>query len=36
MNAAQRSPTMIDGAFVLARVITGKTDASATLRPSTP
>ncbi len=36
MKLAQRSPTMIAGAFVFARVITGRTEASATRRPSTP
>ena len=35
-KSAQRSPIMIEGAFVLARVIRGRAEASATRRFSTP
>ena len=36
MNAAARSPIMMDGALVLPRVITGMMEASATRSPSMP
>src|SRR5258707_13395506 len=36
MKSAQRSPTMIAGALVLARGIRGSAEASATRRPATP